>query len=100
MLGQYLIPAGTRIWINVRSLHLDDKYFHNAKVHVHKIALLSAFCSLLHSNEHEHNEPRQTWYSCLFFSQHKSLTNLQQVIDSLLTTEFDSLSVLDAGLCS
>ena len=32
MLGQHLIPAGTRIWINVRSLHLDDKYFPNAKV--------------------------------------------------------------------
>lgn len=31
MLGQHLIPAGTRIWINVRSLHLDDKYFPNAK---------------------------------------------------------------------
>lgn len=32
MLGQYHIPAGTRIWINVRSLHLDDKHFTNAKV--------------------------------------------------------------------
>ncbi|KAL3152434.1 hypothetical protein ABBQ32_001484 [Trebouxia sp. C0010 RCD-2024] len=31
MLGQYHIPAGTRIWINVRSLHLDDKHFTNAK---------------------------------------------------------------------
>ncbi|KAL3142384.1 hypothetical protein ABBQ38_002720 [Trebouxia sp. C0009 RCD-2024] len=31
MLGQYHIPAGTRIWLNVRSLHLDDKHFTNAK---------------------------------------------------------------------
>ena len=35
MLGQHLIPAGTRIWINVQSLHLDDKYFDNAKVNLH-----------------------------------------------------------------
>ncbi len=32
MLGTHQIPAGTRIWINVLSLHLDDKYFPNAKV--------------------------------------------------------------------
>ena len=32
MLGQHLIPAGTRVWVNVRSLHLDEKNFANAKV--------------------------------------------------------------------
>lgn len=32
LLGTYHIPAGTRIWINVRSLHLDDKNFSNAQV--------------------------------------------------------------------
>ena len=32
MLGTHQIPAGTRIWINVLSLHLDDNYFPNAKV--------------------------------------------------------------------
>ncbi len=32
MLGTHQIPAGTRIWINVLSLHLDDKHFPNAKV--------------------------------------------------------------------
>lgn len=32
MLGTYQIPVRTRIWINVLSLHLDDKYFPNAKV--------------------------------------------------------------------
>ena len=51
MLGQHLIPAGTRIWINVRSLHLDDKYFHNAKVGVHAnqpgFASCYGLCSLL-----------------------------------------------------
>ncbi|KAA6428951.1 MAG: cytochrome P450 [Trebouxia sp. A1-2] len=31
VLGTHQIPAGTRIWINVLSLHLDDKYFPNAK---------------------------------------------------------------------
>ena len=51
MLGQHLIPAATRIWINVRSLHLDDKYFHNAKVDVHAnqpgFASYHGLCSLL-----------------------------------------------------
>ncbi len=32
LLGTHQIPKGTRIWINVLSLHLDDKYFPNAKV--------------------------------------------------------------------
>ncbi|DBA81448.1 TPA: hypothetical protein ACH3X1_007232 [Trebouxia sp. C0004] len=31
MLRTRQIPAGTRIWINVLSLHLDDKHFPNAK---------------------------------------------------------------------
>ena len=31
-LGQYQIPAGTRIWINIFSLHLEDRYFENAQV--------------------------------------------------------------------
>ena len=35
VLGTHQIPAGTRIWINVLSLHLDDKYFPNAKVCLH-----------------------------------------------------------------
>ena len=35
MLGSHLLPAGTRLWINVRSLHLDDRYFPNAKVVTH-----------------------------------------------------------------
>ena len=34
MLGPHHIPAGTRIWINVRSLHLDDKHFSNAQVNL------------------------------------------------------------------
>lgn len=31
MLGTHQIPAGTRVWINVLSLHLNDNYFPDAK---------------------------------------------------------------------
>lgn len=31
MLGTHQIPAGTRVWINLLSLHLDDNYFPDVK---------------------------------------------------------------------